>query len=153
MSTDITQIKQTLASYCHLVDRGEMGSVAALFTQDAVLAPQYDGDYEVHGRPAILGWYEFYEQYFKSGVRHLKQLIHSIAIEVAGDSATGSCYLTAYMISKADGLAYQAQGTYIDDFVKHSGRWLFKRREINVEFITLSGEPIEQMTPLGYQTV
>ena len=151
MSNDITSIKQTLASYCHLVDRGEPAAVAALFAEDAVLAPYYDGDYEVSGRPAIQGWYEYYEAHFKSGIRHLKHLIHSIAIEVDGNSASGSCYLTAYMISNADGLAYQAQGTYVDQYAKRNDQWLFKRREIYVEFVTACGTPIEHMEPLGYQ--
>ena len=151
MTTDITQIKQTLAAYCHLVDRGEMAAVADLFAENAVLAPKYDGDYEVNGRAAIKGWYDYYEENFKSGVRHLKHLIHSISIEVDGESATGSCYLTAHLISKADGIAYQAQGTYVDKFIKTDGQWLFKRREIYVEFLTACGTPIEQMEPLGYQ--
>ena len=151
MYNDITQIKQTLARYCHLVDQGQPAAVAALFSEDAVLAPKYDGDYEVSGRPAIQGWYEYYEANFKSGIRHLKHLIHSIAIDLDGDGASGSCYLTAYMISKADGLAYQAQGTYVDRYAKSNEQWLFKRREIYVEFVTACGTPIEHMEPLGYQ--
>ena len=68
-----------------------------------------------------------------------------------GDHAKGSCYLTAYLISKEDGIAYQAQGTYFDEYVRFGEDWLFRKREINVEFITQCGQPIESLEPLGFE--
>ncbi|MGR8947655.1 MAG: nuclear transport factor 2 family protein [Gammaproteobacteria bacterium] len=152
MSSDQTAINQLLASYCHRVDRGEPAQVAELFAADAVLLPRYDGNYRVEGREAIQSWYTFYNDNFKSGVRHLKHLIHSVALDIDGDQATGVCYLTAYLISKADGLVYQVQGTYFDKFVKVGGSWLFRQREINVEFMTECGPAIERLEPLGFDT-
>ena len=150
MSNDLNEIRQLLARYCHRVDRGEPIEVAELFASDAVLLPKYDGDYRLQGREAILSWYTYYNDNFKSGVRHLKHLIHSIDIDVNGNTAEGVCYLTAYMISKADDKAYQAQGTYFDRFSKQDGEWLFAQREINVEFLTECGEAIERLEPLGF---
>ena len=152
MSNDVVEIEQTLTAYCHRVDLGNADEVAELFASDALLLPKYDGEYRVEGRAAVREWYAYYHDNFRAGVKHLKHLIHSVSIEVDGDQATGVCYLTAYLISKEDGMAYQAQGTYFDQFVKIEGAWLIKQREINVEFLTQCGQPIEQLEPLGFET-
>ncbi|MEM7469482.1 MAG: nuclear transport factor 2 family protein [Pseudomonadota bacterium] len=148
------EITNLLGKYCHLVDRGQPQEVAQLFAEDAVLLPKYDGPYRVEGRDAIQGWYQFYTDNFKVGIRHLKHLIHSIVIDVddSGVKASGMCYLTAYLISNADGMAHQAQGTYFDTYVQQNGEWLFSQREINVEFLTDCGAPVEQLEPLGFPT-
>ena len=151
MADDVTKIKQTLADYCHRVDRGTADEVAALFATNALLRPKYDGDYTVEGRDGIREWYAFYHDNFRTGVKHLKHLIHSISIDVNGDRAEGVCYLTAYLISNEDGLVYQVQGTYFDKYVQIRDDWLFQQREINVEFITQCGAPIESLEPLGFE--
>jgi ketosteroid isomerase-like protein len=150
MSNDVTAIKQTLATYCHRVDRGTADEIAALFAEDAILSPRYDGPYDVYGRDAIRSWYAFYHQTLGASVRHLKHLIHSIAIDVDGDAASSVCYLTAYFISKDDNTAYQVQGTYYDTLVRHPERWLFQNRRIEVEFMTPLGAVIDQMQPMGF---
>ncbi len=150
MENDLAAIKQTLAAYCHRVDRGTADEVAALFAEDAVLSPYYDGEYDVHGRDAIRGWYAFYHANLGASVRHLKHLVHSILIDVDGDAATSVCYLTAYFITKHDGTAYQAQGTYHDTLVRDGEHWLFQTRRIDVEFVTPLGAVIERMTPMGF---
>ena len=105
MSGDITAIKQTLATYCHTVDRGTPEEVSMLFAEDAVLRPYYDGKYDVVGRSRIKDWYAYYNEHFASQIRHLKHLIHSMSIELDGNNATSVCYLTAYFISPEDGNA------------------------------------------------
>ncbi len=150
MSNDLAAIKQTLASYCHRVDRGTADDVAELFARDAILSPHYDGEYEVYGRDAIRGWYAFYHQTFAAGVKHLKHLIHSMTIDIDGDAATSVCYLTAYFISKEDNAAYQALGTYHDTFVRQGEMWLFQTRRIEVEYMTQLGEVIDRVQPMGF---
>ena len=150
MSTDYAAIKQTLAAYCHRVDRGTADDVAALFAPDAVLKPYYDGEYDVNGRDAIRSWYAFYHEKLGGSVRHLKHLIHSIAIDLNGDRAASVCYLTAYFIMKEDNVAYQAQGTYNDTLVRVDDVWLFETRRIDVEFVTPLNNVIEAMEPMGF---
>ena len=150
MPNDIGAIKQTLASYCHRVDHGTAEQVADLFAHDAILSPDYDGEYEVYGRDGIRGWYAFYNQTFAAGVKNLKHLIHSMMIDVDGDAATSVCYLTAYFISKEDGAPYQAFGTYRDTFVREGERWLFQTRRIEVEYVTKLGEVIDRIQPMGF---
>lgn len=150
MPNDLAAIKQTLASYCHRVDRGSADEVAALFAEDAILSPYYDGHYDVYGRDAIRSWYAFYHQTLRAGVEHLKHLIHSIMIDVDGDAASSVCYLTAYFIKKEDHTAYQVQGTYYDTLVREGQEWLFQNRRIEIEFMTPLGEVIERMEPMGF---
>ncbi len=150
MSNDIAAIKQTLANYCHCVDRGTADEVAALFAKDAILSPVFDGEYEVYGRDAIRGWYAFYHQTLRAGVDHLKHLIHSMSIDVDGEAASSVCYLTAYFVSKENKAAYQILGTYHDTFVKQDEQWLFQTRRIEVEFVTPLGDVIDRMEPMGF---
>ncbi len=150
MSNDIAAIKQTMANYCHCVDRGTAEEVAALFAKDAILSPVFDGEYEVYGREGIRGWYAFYHQTLRAGVNHLKHLIHSMSIDVDGEAASSVCYLTAYFVSKEDKAAYQVLGTYHDTFVKQDDQWLFQTRRIEVEFMTKLGDVIDRMQPMGF---
>lgn len=150
MSNEITLIKQTLAAYCHRVDRGSAEEVAELFAEDAILRPYYDGKYECEGRDAIRDWYSFYHAKMGATVSNLRHLTHSTEATVNGDTAGTVTYLTAYFTTKEDGIAYQAQGTYFDTMVRHGGQWLFKDRRIEVAFITSLGEAISAMKPMGY---
>lgn len=150
MSNDITAIKQVLAAYCHRVDRGTPAEVAALFAEDAVLRPFYDGRYEVRGRSAIEGWYAYYEKHFKSGVRHLKHMIMSPLIEVDGARASCVSYLLASAVSNATDEGFFLTGTYHDDFQQSDGRWLFATRQIDVEFMSPPVKATEQFPPLGF---
>ena len=150
VTDQIIAIKQTLAQYCHRVDRGTASEVAALFAEDAVLQPRYDGDYDVRGRAAIERWYAFYHANLRAEVRHLKHLIHSMMIDVDGDTATSVCYLTAYFITTDDGVAYQVQGTYFDTLRHIANRWLLQTRRIEVEFMTPLAEVSERMQPMGF---
>ncbi len=150
MSNDITAIKQVLAAYCHRVDRSTAAEVAALFAEDAVLRPFYDGRYEVRSRQAIQGWYAYYEEHFKSGVRHLKHMLMSSLIDVQGTRATGVSYLLASAVSKQTGEGFMATGTYYDEFVLKDGHWLFATRQIEVEMMPTPSKAIEQFPPLGF---
>ena len=150
MSTELAAIEQTLAAYCHRVDRGTADEVAELFAQDAVLMPYYDGKYDVHGREGVRGWYAFYHQKMGGNVKDLKHLICAASIDIDGDAASSVCYLTAYFTMKADNVVYQAQGTYFDTFVRADSAWLFQTRRIEVEYITRMGDVIESMEPMGF---
>lgn len=150
MSNAITRIKQTLAAYCHRVDRGTPAEVAALFAEDAVLRPFYDGRYECRGRAAVEGWYAYYETHFKSGVRHLKHMIMSPLIEVDGAQASSVSYLLASAVSIDSGEGFYVTGTYHDELVQRGEDWLFQVRQIDVEFMTPPVPATETFPPLGF---
>ena len=150
MSNEIAAIEQTLAAYCHRVDRGTADEVAQLFAQDAVLMPYYDGKYDVHGREGVRGWYTFYHQTMGENVKDLKHLISTASIDVDGDAASSVCYLTAYFTMTADNVVYQAQGTYFDTLVRVDNAWRFKTRRIEVEYVLRMGEGIDGREPMGF---
>lgn len=147
-----TLIQQTLAEYCHRVDRGTANDVAELFADDAVLMPYYDGHYDVHGRDGVREWYTFYHQKMGETVKNLRHSIDTISIDVDHEGATASsvCYLTAHFTMKADNVVYEARGTYFDSLVRGDDRWLFQTRRIEVQYITRMSEVIESMQPMGF---
>ncbi len=150
MPQDITRIKQLLANYCHRVDRGTPEEVAALFAEDGILRPRFDGPYEVRGRAAVRGWFAHYNQRLRDNTRHLKHMISSIAIDVAGNTATASCYLTVVSVSNADNRASLCFGTYTDRLIKVVDTWLFAERVIDTHFLVHSLDMIEKLPSLGY---
>ena len=145
-------IQQTLAAYCHRVDRGTPGEVAELFAEDAVLMPYYDGKYDVHGRDGVRDWYSFYHKKMGETVKNLRHSIDTISIDIdnGNDVATSVSYLTAHFTMKADNIAFEARGAYFDSFVRGNDRWLFQTRRIEVQYITRMGEVIESMQPMGF---
>jgi len=150
MSSDIVSIEQLLANYCHRVDRGTPGEVAALFAPDAVLRPRFDGDYEVRGREAIRGWYAHYNQHLRDRIRHLKHMIHSVSVEVDGDRANAVCYFSGCFINNSDAKAALVFGTYTDELSRVDGRWLFADRAIATHVVIPSLEALEQFPSMGY---
>lgn len=150
MSQAIADIKQTLAAYCHRVDRGTPAEVAALFAEDGVLRPFYDGPYECRGRAAVEAWYAYYETHFKQGVRHLKHMITSSLIEVDGDSASSLSYLIASAVRNDSNEAFVVYGTYNDTMTRADGGWLFAARQIDVEYMTPAPTVTETFPPLGF---
>jgi ketosteroid isomerase-like protein len=133
--TDITDIKQTLAAYCHRVDRGTAEEIAALFSEDAVLRPHFDAQYEVVGRDQIRAWYAHYHEKVRAPSKHLKHHIGSELIDVDGNSANSLSYLWASIFNPEDQSAIFVTGMYTDRLVKLGGRWLFQDRLIETHFV------------------
>lgn len=150
MSNEHAAVEQTLAAYCHRVDYGTADEVAALFTQDAVLMPYYDGKYDVQGREGVRGWYTFYLRKMGETVKNLRHSISTALIDLDGDAAKSACHLTAYFTMKADNVAYQAQGSYFDTLVRAEGTWLIQTRRIEVDYVTRMGDVIARMEPMGF---
>ena len=151
MTEDIVAIQNLLASYCHRVDRGSADEVSKLFAEDAILRPYYDGDYECHGRDAVKRWYAFYHENLGAAVKNLKHVISSSEISVHGEAGESVTYLTAYFITKEDGVAYQTIGTYFDKLKKYGKQWLFQDRRIEVEYMTQLNGVIDKMEPMGFE--
>ncbi len=150
MSGDCSAIGQLLAAYCHRVDRGSAAEVAALFAEDAVLEPAYDGDYRLHGRAEVERWYAYYHANFRAGVRHLKHMVMSPLIEIDGDRGSGVAYLLASAVRAATGEGFQVTGTYHDHYLRDGERWLFARRRIEVEWSAPLSSVTERFPPLGF---
>ncbi len=127
---DIIGIQQLLFRYCHVVDRGTVEEIAALFHPAAVLLPEYESDKRYQGRDSIQGWYERYDQQLRKRVRFLRHKIESPVINVTGDDATSVCYLDADAITISTDKPVVVFGRYDDRLVRQGDSWYFLERKI-----------------------
>ena len=136
MRDDVVAIEQLLNRYCHLLDRGDIDGVVALFADDAVLIPSYEGDVQYPGRAAIRDWYTRYAATSIAGVRGLRHRISTAMIEIAGSAACSVCYLDADSISRANGRRTLVGGRYEDRLVRVAEDWRLTERRIVIDYAT-----------------
>ena len=132
MSQDIVAIEQLLNRYCHKLDAGDVQAVVALFAEDAVLIPEYEGSDEHSGRTAIAAWYSNYGKQVVAGTSGLRHKISTAMIEVDGDTARSACYLDADAVNPETGARTLSGGRYEDKLVRRDGVWLISERRIIV---------------------
>ncbi len=128
-------VMNCLNQYCHLVDRGSVDEIVALFAEDAVLLTPYQGNGRFAGRPAIRAWYENYDREVRNARRHRRHRITSPFITIRGDEATAVCYLDSSAVLIASNVINVSSGRYDDKLVKVNGTWLFKERVININHV------------------
>ncbi|MDP6691064.1 MAG: nuclear transport factor 2 family protein [Alphaproteobacteria bacterium] len=124
-----------LNQYCHLVDRGGVDDIAALFAEDAVLWPAYQGEARIEGRTAIRAWFQNYDDNVRSGRRHRRHKISSPIVKIDGDAAEAWCYLDSSTVLTADNVIQVSAGRYEDKLAKVDGGWLFRERIIFINHI------------------
>ena len=138
---DVVAIQQLLNGYCHKLDRGDVAGVVALFADDAVLIPEYEGSGEHSGRDAVQAWYSNYSRTTTAAVTGLRHKISTAMIDVDGDSASSVCYLDADSIDPASGARSLAGGRYEDKLVRRDGRWVLSERRIIVDYASTIPAP------------
>ena len=121
-------VRDTIARYAHLVDRGRLDEVAALFTEDAVL--EAGDEPPAHGRAAIRALFAGVGARLAAGGRaRIRHHVSSIAIAFADPwTATAESYFLAVMETGPD-----HWGRYRDRLVLRDGRWLFMHRRVRVD--------------------
>lgn len=134
MGEDVIAIEQLLNRYCHKLDQGDVEAVVALFADDAVLIPEYEGSGEHAGRDAVRAWYSNYSHQVNAATRGLRHKISTASIEVDGDQATSVCYLDADAIDKNSGKRSLSGGRYLDRLVRRGGTWQIRERRIVVDY-------------------
>jgi len=138
---DVIAIEQLLNGYCHKLDRGDVAGVVALFSDDAVLIPEYEGDERHAGREAVEAWYTKYTQATGAAVTGLRHKISTAMIDVDGTNATAVCYLDADSVDRETGTRSLAGGRYEDRLVKKDGVWLLCERRIVVDYASTIAVP------------
>lgn len=131
---DYAAVLQLLYRYCHVIDRGTLDQIVALFHHDAVLLPRYESTERYEGREAVRGWYERWIAESRVAVRHLRHTITAPVIEVAGNEATAVCYVDVDSIPISTNKPWVAYGRYEDKLIKDGGRWWFRERTIIVYY-------------------
>ena len=151
IAQDVCDIENLITEYCHRLDRGSAGDVVDLFTDEATLVPEFDGEYEVHGRSEIKRFFQHYPDHFRANVRHLQHMTNTSKIQVSGDIASAHSYLLATFVSAETGSGVTVTGTYIDALKKERRQWKFFRRTIQVHFASTHSDTIEQLEPMGFE--
>jgi ketosteroid isomerase-like protein len=132
---DQLAIVSLLNQYCHVVDRGTVDEIAALFADDAILRPLHEGGDIFEGRAAIRAWFESYDKRVRAARRYRRHRISVPFITVKGDAATAECYLDSSAVLIAEGVINVSAGRYEDKLVKMDGRWFFKDRTIIINHV------------------
>ena len=119
-----SEIRRTIADYCHSCDDGRFDDYGACFTPDAVMVAMGK---DIVGREAIIGWITAAQPPERRG----KHVTFNTLLEIDVDAgrAKGA---TDYMFlgRSPSGPQITTAGRYLDEFVPVDGRWLFARREI-----------------------
>ncbi|MFP6709053.1 MAG: nuclear transport factor 2 family protein [Alphaproteobacteria bacterium] len=132
---DQMAIHSLLNQYCHVVDRGTVDEIAALFCEDAILRPLHEGPEVFEGRAAIRAWYDSYDKRVRVGRRHRLHRISVPFIVVDGATARVDCYLDSTAVLVATNVISVSAGRYEDKLVKADGRWLFRDRTIIINHV------------------
>ncbi|MBT4491290.1 MAG: nuclear transport factor 2 family protein [Rhodospirillaceae bacterium] len=132
---DQLAIHLLLNQYCHVVDRGTVDEIAALFSEDGILRPLHEGPEIFEGRDAVRAWYEDYDKRVRAGRRHRRHRITVPFITITGDTATVECCLDSSCVLIATNVISVSAGRYEDKLVKVAGQWLFKERAIYINHI------------------
>jgi uncharacterized protein (TIGR02246 family) len=118
-------IHDLFTCHCCAPDNGEVETVAACFTANAVLkSPVID----IKGHDEIRAFAGRFAAQRASGTQ-FRHMVTNIAVTIDGDRATATAYLLV-LISKDGSHRTLPPGRYECDLVKEGGRWLFARRTV-----------------------
>jgi ketosteroid isomerase-like protein len=121
-------IRETIARYAHLVDRGRLDEVVALFAEDAVLEAG-EGP-PARGRAAIRAVFTETGARLAAGGRpHIRHHVSNVSIALGDpEVATAEAYFLALTERGPD-----HWGHYRDRLVVRDGRWVFTLRRVRVD--------------------
>jgi uncharacterized protein (TIGR02246 family) len=126
------RIRDLVARYNQLGDRGRSEDVAALFAEDGVLEYVEDGhSEEVTGRAAVVAFLERVKERWLADATpgRVLHVVGSHVIDVEDDDhARGDAYV---VVVRADGLA--EWGRYRDRYVRKDGRWVIAHRRATTD--------------------
>jgi hypothetical protein len=129
---DIEALKTLKSRYCHLVDARRWDELAELWTEDATCDYGFFGAYE--GRDEIV--YKFFGEIVESASSFMVHMVHNPLIELAGDSAKGTWYLTAQTTNQPSNRAVWVMGLYRDEFKRVDGSWKISSLKFEFQYFT-----------------
>ncbi|MDQ1705165.1 MAG: hypothetical protein QOF18_1531 [Frankiaceae bacterium] len=133
------ELHELVERYAQAVDRADGAGVAELFTDDGVLSTWMDPGRdqptgERRGRAEIAAAVDGIAQY---AATHHTISSHSSVVD--GATASGETLCTAHHLVDEDGHRHDRvlYVRYVDAFARASGPWLFSRREMHVQWISI----------------
>jgi len=122
-------IRDTLARYVHLVDRGRLDEATSLFAEDATL--EVGDGRTATGRAAVRALFARTGERLAAGGRRpfIRHHLSSITVSVEdAETATAESYFLALGEHGPD-----HWGRYRDRLVRRQGRWVFAERRVRVD--------------------
>ena len=120
-----SEIRRTIADYCHSCDDGRFDDFALCFAPDAVVV--LGGKVVASGRTAIQAWIEKGQPPDKRG----KHVTVNSLVTIDGAEARGATDFV-FVARTPDGPQVTTAGRYLDMFAPYGDRWLFTSREIQL---------------------
>jgi hypothetical protein len=129
---DLEEIRTLKARYCHLVDARRWEELEALWTDDATCDYGFFGRYE--GRREIID--KFFVELVDAASAFMVHMVHNPIVEVRGDEASGSWYLTAQTTIRPMNQAVWVMGIYQDRFRRVGGVWKISSLRFEFKYYT-----------------
>ncbi len=129
---DAEAIRDLARRYAHCVWQRDVEGAVELFCEDGVM--------DTGDRPALRGREEMREAYQQMFTQaELCPFVHNHVLRLAGDTATGTCYLD--LRARLEGKRMTGFGYYDDEYVRLDGEWRFRSRKLNMcEFSEAAGD-------------
>ena len=128
---DIDEIRLLKARYAAACDSNyDADAIADLFTEDAI----WDGGKfgKAEGRENIRRFFRRAREVFSFAIHN----VMNPRIDVDGDRATGQWYLVQPATREPGTQAVWLAAVYHDEYVRVSGKWLFKHLQLTSNFLT-----------------
>ncbi|MCG3169893.1 MAG: hypothetical protein CALGDGBN_01423 [Pseudomonadales bacterium] len=129
---DIEAVKQLKHSYCRHVDAGDWDALERLWTEDARCDYGFFGCYE--GRSGIMDG--FFRTLVGPATSFNAHMVHNPIVEIEGDTARGSWYMTAQTVIQPHNQAVWAMGVYEDVFRRVDGEWRIASLQVGFRYYT-----------------
>jgi hypothetical protein len=124
-------IQNLIARYALLVDTGDFEGLGELLADATFIG---NGEPAVGGA-AIAAMLTDRVIRYDDGTPHTQHVTTNIAIDLDGDTATASSYVTVFQALPGFPLAPIASGRYRDTFASHNGRWSFVERRATMPLV------------------
>lgn len=125
--------------YARAVDRGDLDGLCSIFIEEG----------RIHGPGFDFRGREDFSEMFASLSKNFEKTQHRFfnqLIDIDGDSARGETYAMACHLVKVDDNSWESHDwaiRYQDEFEKQNGNWIFKSRELIVDWTqTNSAAPL-----------
>ncbi len=121
---DRLAISNLFVRYTCAIDAGDVETLVACFTEDGALESPAVGVYA--GREAIRAFAQRFAR-FRQGGSQLRHVISNLVVQVQGDRAHATCYLTVFL-TRDGSSRLLAPGQYDCELRKTDGAWRFQKR-------------------------
>ena len=124
-------INTLMMTYSELLDGGRFEDFAALFEHATYRIEHAGAEHvsEYRGAAEVLGFAK-QTRVYEDGTPRTKHAITNVNIQLDGDQATATCYVTVFQQTEVLPLQPIASGRYLDRFERVDGTWRFADRLI-----------------------